>query len=92
MKIPKQFERLFMGKTDFLIENTCKYLFRIMISAAKKGITRRWLHTDPPMVEEWLDTINDIYQMEKITHLVKLQMDKFSRSWSKWETFKKSTL
>ena len=42
------------------MRNIDKYLFQIMITVAQKNIARHWLHPDPPTVEEWADTINDI--------------------------------
>ncbi len=58
-----------------------------MITAAKKNITRHWLHPEPPTVKEQTDTIEDIYLMEKITHSLNLQMDRFDKIWAKWISF-----
>ena len=58
-----------------------------MVTVAKKNITRHWLLPEPPTVSEWMDTIDDIYRMEKITHSLNLQMDRFNKIWSKWTSF-----
>ena len=58
-----------------------------MVTVAKKNITRHWLHPEPPTVREWMDTIDDIYRMEKITHSLNLQMVRFNKIWSKWISF-----
>ena len=90
-KIPNNFQTFILGKADFLMRNIDKYLFQIMITVAKKNITRHWLHPDPPTLEEWADTINDIYVMEKITFSLNLQMDKFTKIWENWTLFMKKT-
>ena len=69
------------------MENANRHLFIIMITAAKKNITRHWLLPEPPTVKEWTDTIEDIYLMEKITHSLNLQKDKLKKVWAKWISF-----
>lgn len=87
IKIPNQFETFILGKSDFITGNTNRYLFIIMVTVAKKNITRHWLHPESPTVSEWMDTIDDIYRMEKITHSLNLQMERFDKIWSKWISF-----
>lgn len=46
-------------------------MFKIMLIASKKAITRKWLKTDVPKVEDWTDVIhNIIYTVEKLTNLI----------------------
>lgn len=66
-KIPNHLETFILGRSDFITGNANKHLIIIMITAAKKNITRHWLRPEPPTVKEWTDTIKDIYLMEKIT-------------------------
>lgn len=87
MKIPNQFETFILGKSDFITGNANRYLFIIMVTVAKKNTTRHRLHPEPPTVSEWVDTIDDIYLMEKITHSLNLQMDRFNKIWAKWISF-----
>lgn len=48
-----------------------KHMFKIMLIASKKAITRKWLKTDVPKVEDWTDVIhNIIYTVEKLTNLI----------------------
>lgn len=86
-EIPFQFCTLYLGKVDFHSEQSDKYLFGVLISASKKALTRRWLLPDSPTIEEWIDLVNGIYIMEKITFTLRLQMNKFIKLWSKWITF-----
>lgn len=82
--LPFQFHTYIFGMTKMKTDDT--YLYRILITAAKKAITRRWLLPDPPSTEHWTDIVNDIYQMEKMTFSLRLQMNTFLRLWSKWIT------
>lgn len=39
-------------------------MFRIMLIASKKAITKKWLKTEVPKVEDWVDVIHNIYEGE----------------------------
>lgn len=67
-KIPSHFETFILSKSDFIMENANKILFIIIITAAKKNITRLWLHSEPLTVRDWIATIEEIYSMDRITH------------------------
>lgn len=84
MYIPNHFDTFILSKSDFITGNVYKHLFIIMITAAEKNITRHWLHPEPPTLKEWVDKTDDIFLMEKITHSLNLQMDRFTKIWSKW--------
>lgn len=86
MKVTYHFETFIFSKSDFIKENTNKNLFIIMITAAKKNVSRLWLRSEPPTVKDWIDTIKDIYSMERITHTLNLQMD-FKKVLKKWIAF-----
>ena len=64
------------------------YLFKILTVAAKKAITKRWLKTHPPREKHWLDIIEDIYVMEKITYNLRAQAEIFEKRWLKWNWYK----
>ena len=87
MKIPYHFKTFILGEINFLTGHLNQYLFGVLISAGKKTITRHWLHPDSPTIEEWIDIVNEIYIMEKITFSLRLQMDKITKSWSKWVSY-----
>ena len=90
-KIPNHFKTFILGKDDFLMGCLTKHLIRILVMAAKKNITRGRTDPEPPTISEWIDTVNEIYLMEKITYSFNLQMDKFTKMWEKWVSFMKNT-
>lgn len=83
--IPFQFHTFILGMIKIKTEDT--YLYNILITAAKKAITKRWLLPDPPSVEQWSDIVSEIYQMERLTFSLRLQMRTFLKLWSKWITY-----
>lgn len=64
-KIPYHFKTFILDKSDCIMGNANRHLFIIMTTAAKKNITRHWLHSEPPTVKELIDSIEDMYFMEK---------------------------
>lgn len=46
-----------------------KYLLNILLTAALKCITIRWLKPTPPSYNIWIQKVWDLYQMEYITYL-----------------------
>ena len=71
--LPMQFSTLFLGNADLQVRKAAEYLFDILITAGKKALTRRWLLSDPPTMQEWISIVNDIYLMERITSSLRLQ-------------------
>ena len=68
-----------------LPENTNRdeaYLLQILLVAALKCITIRWLNLDPPSYNVWIQKVLELYEMEKITHALRLQKPKFIKRWT----------
>lgn len=64
-----------------------RYLLKIFMAASKKAITRRWLNTESPTVNQWEAIIKDIQTMELLTFSLRLQRDKGDALWEKWSTY-----
>lgn len=57
------------------------YLLQILLIAAKKAITIKWLKKKPNQAE-WLTILRNIYTMEKITYSLRLQRGLFIERWA----------
>ena len=58
------------------------YLLQILMVAAKKTITIKWLKKESPNQAEWLTILRNIYTMEKMTYSLRLQRDLFIERWA----------
>ena len=65
-----------------------QYLTKILLVAAKKSITRKWGKVNPPTQEQWLETVEEIFIMEKMTHRLRLQETQMDDKWEKWTLFR----
>ena len=41
-------------------------------------------------MDDWINLVNEIYVMEKMTFSIRLKMTKFVKFWLKWVNYKKS--
>ena len=64
------------------------HLFKILTLAAKKAITRRWLKEAPPSEDHWLDIVEEISLMEKITYNLRTKAETYEKRWEKWYLYK----
>ena len=87
-EIPFRFDVMYLCNLPYgELENNDTKLILILIVASKKAITRKWLQQHSPTVNDWLGVVKDIYNMEKLTYLVRDQKKKFKRIWSKWTDY-----
>lgn len=83
-EIKFDFCTIYLGDISSTINVTDNYLIKIMLVASKKAITRKWLLKESPSKEEWIAIVKQIYDMEKLTFSLNLNMDKFTALWRKW--------
>lgn len=81
--LPKDPKVALLGVIPEGIEGRAKrYLLQILLTAALKCITIKWLNLDPPTYSMWIQKVWEIYQMEQITYSLRLQKDAFIKRWS----------
>lgn len=64
-----------------------KKLFGMLSLAARKCITKKWLNSVPPNIDDWHKVVYSIFVMERITFCKRLQMDKFNKIWDRWKIY-----
>lgn len=88
IKLSNNFQTLYLGKRPAELKGCGKkYMYNILLVAAKKSITRRWLSETTPTVDDWVNIVNDIYKLEKLTYLMRLDLDTFEKYWKSWREF-----
>lgn len=50
-----------------------KYMYSILLLESKKAIRRKWL-TDTPTLEDWVSVVQDIFKMESLTFILRLEL------------------
>ena len=74
---------MLLGVVPEGIEGRAKtYLLHILLTAAIKCITIKWLKPDPPTYNMWVDKVWEIHQMEQITYALRLRSDLFIARWN----------
>lgn len=92
-KIPKDPRIVYLGLIpEGIIHTKDVYLFKILTLASKKTITRNWLKSDPPTLTNWLDLVEEILSMEKLTHYLRNKAKSYHQRWEKWTVFQKRTM
>ena len=88
MQIPLTFEVSYLGKANQEVTRSKeKYIFRIILVAAKKAINREWLKTDAPKMEDWVEVMLNIYRIEKLTFSTRLKHRLLKNYWENWDNF-----
>lgn len=89
-EVPKTGLMLYLG--NLVQENTQggdRYLIKVLLAASKKTITRAWYKADPPTKEQWLGVVQEIFDMERFTHILRVQEGTFESKWEKWVEYKR---
>lgn len=75
---------LYLGKIPKTVLHKDRYLLKILLASSRKAITRRWMQVDPPTLIQWHRIIHEIDCMEKLTFILRLQLEKCMERWEKW--------
>lgn len=54
------------------------YLYKVLLAASRKAITRKWLQTKLPSRDDWTTIVDDIHRMEKLTFSLRLQAEQYT--------------
>lgn len=57
-------------------------LIQLLLLVARKAITKLWLKAQPPTLEQWREGVKKVYDMEKITAQLHLNIEEFSDLWA----------
>lgn len=88
MQIPFNWDELIFGllhSVDTDRETRC--LLGILSLAARKAITKKWLSSKAPTLEDWHQIVYGLFIMERITYANRFQSDKFDKIWDKWKKY-----
>lgn len=73
--------------SDENIRGKDRYLVKVLLTAAKKAITKKWGRGDIPTQDQWTHLVEEIYTLEKMIHRLRLQEAQFNEKWSKWTIY-----
>lgn len=87
-QIPKTSTVLYLGNLGGnIVAKPDRYIFKILIAASKKAITKKWYKPEPPDRDDWLKLVKEMYIMEDLTHRIRLQVDTCVEKWMKWNVY-----
>lgn len=68
------FKKTFFGPlTSEKVSSHYNHVFQILSAACRKAINRQWHKAQTPTVNEWLDIVDEIFMMERITFNLTLE-------------------
>lgn len=67
----------FLGNINEKVKREDLYLTKILLTAARKAITRLWLKPETPTFLHWTNIIQNVYIKEKFTFAIRLKLQIF---------------
>lgn len=64
-----------------------KYLLMILLIGVKKARTKKWLQLSALSMEEWHETVQRSYTVEKLTFALRVQSETFEKWCSIWTRY-----
>ena len=75
---------ILLGTRPKSLQSQNLYLFCILRITALKQITRGWKSQEPPRVDRWLEKMEDMYLMEKVTYKINGKDKLFEKRWASY--------
>ena len=87
LEVEFSFVTLYLGKTPVGLTTQDNYLYKVLLAASKKAITRKWLQTNLSSTNDWITIVNEIQCMEKMTFSLRLQAEQYTKCWERWTSY-----
>ena len=84
LKVNFSFITLYLGKTPVGLTAQDNYLYKVLLAASKKAITRKWLQPNLPTRNDWISIVIEIQCMEKLTFTLRLRAECY---WERWTSY-----
>jgi len=81
------FSVTYLGNIPTEINKQDRYLLQLLLAGSKKAITRRWLCKECPTISDWIEIVEEIYNMERLTFSLRYNTEKGDQYWKKWRDY-----
>uniref|UniRef100_A0A3B1IMJ8 Reverse transcriptase domain-containing protein n=1 Tax=Astyanax mexicanus TaxID=7994 RepID=A0A3B1IMJ8_ASTMX len=81
------FSVIYLGNVPAELRNSDRYLLQILLAGSKKAITKKWLSKESPTLSDWVEIVQEIYVMEKMTFSIRQSAKRFKTYWGNWKSY-----
>ena len=60
---------------------------KILLAASKKAVTKCWLQKNAPTVGLFVNTVEQLHLLERMTYSIRLQKELGEKRWKKWSVY-----